>query len=214
MLSRNEPIPRRVTWLRAVLDLCAAVAVIAAVLAPAGAALAAGVYHRVAPGESLWSIGRSYATTVADIREANGLWRDTIYPGEVLWIPAGTAPTAFPATPWEKDLLARLVSAEAAGEPYLGQVAVAAVVLNRVRNPLFPDTIAGVIYQPYQFEPVLNGTIGQPATASAWRAAVAALNGADPTGGALYFYNWRLVSNAYLWSRPWRTTIGEHRFVA
>lgn len=121
---------------------------------------------------------------------------------------------AHAATPAEVDLLARLITAEAAGEPYVGQVAVGAVVLNRVRSGLFPATIAGVIYQPYQFETVLNGRIDQPPTPTAVRAALDALSGWDPTGGALYFYNYTQTWNSFLWSRPWRATIGLHRFVA
>jgi N-acetylmuramoyl-L-alanine amidase len=110
------------------------------------------------------------------------------------------------------DLLARLITAEAQGEPYEGQVAVGAVVMNRVKSPDFPNTIKEVIYQPYQFEPTLNGWIDKPAVESAVRAAREAIAGSDPTGGALFFFNPAMTNNAFLWSRPYKTTIGNHRF--
>ncbi len=178
----------------------------------------AATTHYVQWGDSLWKLARWYGTTVEAIQAANGLTGTTIYAGTTLLIPTagGSAPASSPGlavSPAEMDLLARLVTAEAAGEPYAGQVAVAAVVLNRVRSPLFPDTIAGVIYEPWQFEPVLNGWIWNPPTATAWQAVRDALAGWDPSGGALYFFNWRTVTNPFLWSLPWRATIGSHRFV-
>lgn len=112
----------------------------------------------------------------------------------------------------ERDLLAQLVRAEGEGEPYVGKVAIAAVVLNRVRSDKFPNTVAGVIYQPRQFEPVANGRIYRPATAEDYRAVDDALRGWDPTGGAVYFFNPSKVSNGFLWSRPYAATIGGHRF--
>lgn len=114
----------------------------------------------------------------------------------------------------EAELLARIVHAESKGEPYLGQVAVAAVILNRVNNPDFPNTLAGVIYQPGAFEPVSNGTINQnvPNDASARRAAKEALNGYDPTGGCLYFYNPQTAKSKWIWSKQVVKTIGKHNF--
>lgn len=114
----------------------------------------------------------------------------------------------------EAELLARIVHAESKGEPYLGQVAVAAVILNRVNNPDFPNTLAGVIYQPGAFEPVSNGTINQnvPNDASARRAAKEALNGYDPTGGCLYFYNPQTAKGKWIWSKQVVKTIGKHNF--
>lgn len=112
----------------------------------------------------------------------------------------------------EVMLLARLVYAEAAGEPYVGKVAVAAVVLNRVHSPLFPDTIAGVIYEPWQFSCVGNWMFNSYPSQSAIQAALDALNGWDPTGGALYYFNYRQVWNSWLWSRPCATVIGLHWF--
>lgn len=109
-------------------------------------------------------------------------------------------------------LLARLVSAEARGEPYAGQVAVGAVILNRVKHPSFPDTIAGVIYQPGAFTAITDGQVHEPVTETAKRAAKDAMNGWDPSGGAIYYFNPAKTSNAFMWSRPLIVIIGEHRF--
>lgn len=110
------------------------------------------------------------------------------------------------------NLLAHLISAEARGEPYVGQVAVGAVVLNRVRHPSFPNSIPGVIYQPGAFESVSNGQINLPPTVSAINAARDALNGWDPTGGAIYFFNPAKTTNKWIWSRPIVAVIGNHVF--
>ena len=114
----------------------------------------------------------------------------------------------------ESELLARIVHAESKGEPYLGQVAVAAVILNRIDSPDFPNTLAGVIYQPGAFEPVSNGTINQdvPSDASARKAAREALNGYDPTGGCLYFFNPDTATSKWIWSKTIVKTIGKHHF--
>lgn len=110
------------------------------------------------------------------------------------------------------QLLARLISAEARGEPYSGQVAVGAVVLNRVEHPSFPDTIAGVIYQPGAFSCLYDGQFDEPVADSAYSAARDALNGMDPSGGAIYYFNPATATNKWIWSRPLITTIGKHRF--
>ncbi len=112
------------------------------------------------------------------------------------------------------DLLARLISAEARGEPYSGQVAVGAVVLNRVRHPSFPNTIAGVIYQNGAFTAITDGQFNQPVTDSAYRAARDALNGWDPSGGAIYYFNPAKTTSKWIWSRPLIVVIGKHRFCA
>lgn len=109
-------------------------------------------------------------------------------------------------------LLARCVYAEARGEPYTGMVAVAAVILNRVRHPDFPNTIAGVIYQPWAFSSVNDGQINLTPSQTAINAARDALNGWDPTNGCIYFYNPAKTTNAWIWSRPVKLTIGNHRF--
>ena len=110
------------------------------------------------------------------------------------------------------DLLARVISAEARGEPYSGQVAVGAVILNRVEHPSFPNTIAGVVYQPGAFTCMVDGQIDQPVAQSAVRAAQEALNGADPSGGAIYYFNPNTATSAWIWSRPLIKVIRNHRF--
>lgn len=112
----------------------------------------------------------------------------------------------------ELSLLARLVSGEARGEPYIGQVAVAAVVLNRVRSDAFPDTVSAVIFQPGAFDAVWDGQFDMTPTASALRAARDALNGWDPTGGCTYYYNPSTATSDWIWSRPVQLTIGQHAF--
>ena len=109
-------------------------------------------------------------------------------------------------------LLARIISAEARGEPYEGQVAVGAVVMNRVRHPSFPNTIAGVVYQSGAFTAVTDGQFDQPIADSAYRAAADALNGWDPSGGAIYYYNPAKTSNAWIRTREVIKTIGSHIF--
>lgn len=112
------------------------------------------------------------------------------------------------------DLLARLISAEARGEPYEGQVAVGAVVLNRVDHPSFPNTISGVIYQHEAFTCVYDGQFDQPVSESAYRAARDAINGWDPSYGAIYYFNPSTATSAWIWSRPEIVTIGRHKFCA
>lgn len=112
------------------------------------------------------------------------------------------------------ELLARLISAEARGEPYEGQVAVGAVVLNRVDHPSFPNTISGVIYQHEAFTCVYDGQFDQPVAESAYRAARDALNGWDPSYGAIYYFNPATATSAWIWSRPEIVTIGRHKFCA
>ena len=110
------------------------------------------------------------------------------------------------------NLLSRLVYGEARGEPYTGQVAVAAVVLNRVKSSSFPNTIAGVIYQSGAFDVVSDGQINLTPNDTAKKAAQDALNGWDPTNGAIYYFNPSTATNKWIWSRPMTVTIGKHRF--
>ncbi|EKP94400.1 cell wall hydrolase [Thermaerobacter subterraneus] len=192
--------------------------------------------YTVRRGDTLFKIAAAYGLAAAELQRANALAGDLILPGQRLIVPLGgatgapsggtaaAAPAPAPsrsqaggqgvrATDYELRLLAQMVEAEAAGEPYVGKVAVAAVILNRVKSPLFPDTVAGVLFEPYQFEPVLNGTFWQEPSAESWQAAIDAVNGWDPTGGALYF--WNPVKSGYqpfLESRPSAGWIGNHRF--
>ncbi len=110
------------------------------------------------------------------------------------------------------DLLARIISAEARGEPYSGQVAVGAVVLNRIEHPSFPDTLSGVVYQKGAFSCLDDGQFYESISDSAYRAASDAINGLDPSGGAIYYYNPVKSTNKWIFSRPIITTIGNHRF--
>ncbi len=110
------------------------------------------------------------------------------------------------------NLLARLVYGEARGEPYTGQVAVAAVVLNRVKSSSFPNTISGVIYQSGAFDVVKDGQINMSPNSTAIKAAQDALNGWDPSYGAIYYFNPSTATNKWIWSRPMTVTIGNHRF--
>ena len=128
-----------------------------------------------------------------------------------LGMPAGSA---HPGADGAVALLARLISAEARGEPYEGQVAVGAVVMNRMAHPSFPGTLSGVIYQNGAFSCLYDGQFDQPVADSAYRAARDAMNGWDPTGGAIYYFNPDTATNGWIWSRPLLTNIGKHRFCA
>jgi len=110
------------------------------------------------------------------------------------------------------DLLARIISAEARGEEYLGQVAVGAVVLNRIEHPSFPDTLTEVVYQRGAFSCLNDGQFYEPISDSAYNAARDAINGLDPSGGAIYYYNPKKSTNKWIFSRPIITVIGSHRF--
>jgi len=112
------------------------------------------------------------------------------------------------------QLLARAVNGEARGEPYEGQVAVAAVILNRVKHSSFPNTISGVIYQPGAFTAVADGQINVPIAenSTVYKACRDAMNGWDPTSGAIYYFNPNTATNSWIWSRPLIVQIGKHRF--
>lgn len=110
------------------------------------------------------------------------------------------------------NLLARLIYGESRGESYTGQVAVGAVVMNRVRSSSFPNTISGVIYQSGAFDVVRDGQINLSPDSTAKKAAQDALNGWDPSYGAIYYFNPSTATNKWIWSRPMTVTIGKHRF--
>ena len=112
------------------------------------------------------------------------------------------------------QLMARAINGEARGEPYEGQVAVGAVILNRVKDSRFPNTIAGVIYQSGAFTAVADGQINAPIAenSTVYKAAEDAMNGWDPTGGCVYYFNPSTATNKWIWSRPYVKTIGKHRF--
>ncbi|MBD1378979.1 cell wall hydrolase [Metabacillus arenae] len=162
--------------------------------------------HVVKEGDTLYKLGMQYGVSVQDLQTANNKNSDMLIPGEELTIPASI-------TAEEKDLLARLVQAEAVGEPYAGKVAVATVVLNRVESNLFPNTIHGVIYDGTQFEPVLNGEINKPAGAEAKKAVSEALAFHGQGNNSLFFYNPKKAQNDFLENKQVTVEIGDHVFL-
>lgn len=160
--------------------------------------------------------GSATAKAVKYFQRANGLKQDGIV-GKQTLAALGIFESGFASTAAQDaaaDLLARVISAEARGEPYAGQVAVGAVILNRVEHPSFPSTIAGVVYQPGAFTCMDDGQINQPVAESAIRAAREALNGSDPSDGAIYYFNPATATSSWIWSRPLIKVIGKHRFCA
>ncbi len=124
-----------------------------------------------------------------------------------------TAKESYSRKTGDTELLARVIRAEAEAEPYTGQVAVGAVILNRIQSSDFPNTLAGVIYEPRAFESVSNGMVNRPPTESARKAANAALSGWDPSGGAIFFFNPAKVgAKSYVWTRKIIQQIGQHVF--
>jgi len=174
--------------------------------------------HVVKPGDSLYSMGLLYGLPYQDIMAANDIKSHWIYPGQILKIPSPNRDLASrgssPAYKSEDlELLAWVVYAEAGGEPYAGEVAVAAVVLNRVKDPRFPKTIAGVIFEPDAFTCVNDGQFYLNPDATAYQAAREALRGVDPSGRALFYWNPYLVPpNSWVWTRTIITQIGNHVF--
>jgi len=170
--------------------------------------------HRIAWGDTLTSIARLNQTTVATLKTLNNLRGDRIIAGRSLRLSGQVlASRGMVLSASERSALAKLIHAEAQGEPFKGQVAVAAVVFNRIRDPRFPNTLRGVMYQPFQFEPILNGWAYKPAGPAAYRALDAALAGQDPTNGAVFFYNPVKAPNRWMATRPVVTRIGNHVFM-
>jgi len=149
---------------------------------------------------------------VRRVQRSNGLRVTGIADEATLKVMGITMSAPATATQSNINLLARIISAEGRGEPYEGQVAIGAVIMNRIKNPEFPDTLAGVIYQNGAFTAIVDGQFNEPVAASAYSAARDAINGIDPSGGAIYYFNPAKTSNAYMWSRPVIKTIGAHRF--
>lgn len=159
--------------------------------------------------------GSQTAEAVRYFQRSNGLTADGVAgPAtlEKMGISTGSAGGSSSSQSNSIDLLARVISAEARGEPYSGQVAVGAVILNRVEHPSFPNSISGVVYQPGAFTCMVDGQINEPVADSAYRAAQDAINGVDPSGGAIYYFNPVTATSAWIWSRPLITVIGKHRF--
>lgn len=137
--------------------------------------------------------------------ETGGVFNDLLLGGDVYGQGSGIG---------DEQLLARAINGEARGEPYEGQVAVGAVIINRTKNSEFPKTIAGVIYQPGAFTAVSDGQINVPLenNSTVARAARDALNGWDPTDGCIYYYNPATATSSWIWSRQIVKTIGKHNF--
>lgn len=155
-------------------------------------------------------------TAVKKFQSKNGLKADGVV-GDKTLAALGINVKAAKATTTgsnSKDvtLIARLINGEARGEPYAGQVAVGAVIVNRTRDPRFPSTIAGVIYQPGAFTAIVDGQVNATLLDSSVKAAKDALNGWDPSGGAVFYYNPAKTTNKFIWSRPVIKVIGSHRF--
>jgi len=153
---------------------------------------------------------------VREFQRKNGLKVDGIVGPETLaalGLPTGqAAQTTSTSVSKDLNLLARIIHGEARGEPYVGKVAVGAVVLNRVKDSRFPNTIAGVIYQPGAFDAVTDGQINLPPDDTSIKAARDALNGWDPTYGCVYYWNPATATSKWIWSRPIVTRIGKHVF--
>ena len=181
--------------------------------------LAEAASYNVKKGDTLFTIGKGFGVSGKEIMKANNLPNAVIHPGQTLTIPDGKAPSSptvkassSAVKSADLDLLAKAVHSEARGESYVGKVAVAAVILNRVESPLFPNTVSGVIYQPWAFTAVNDGQINLAPDAEAYMAAKDALNGWDPSGGALYYYNPAKSTSKWIFTRQVIKTIDQHVF--
>ncbi len=197
--------------------------------------------YKVRKGDTLFLIAKKSNVNVASLRRANNKWNDKLKPGQKLILPASKSTSktkkasvkastfstkaktyasnskaVISYTQKELDLLARLITAEATGQPYNAMVGVGAVVVNRVQSPDWPNTITKVINHVagdyYQFTPVKNGYINKPASQTAIKAAKAALNGSDPSKGAMFYFD-NTSTNAWLWSKPITARYGIMVFV-
>ncbi|MDF2858378.1 MAG: cell wall hydrolase SleB [Neobacillus sp.] len=166
--------------------------------------------HKVQSGETYYKIATKFGVPVHNLMKTNNAKSSLLYVGQNLVIPDATISAA------DKDLMARLVRAEAVGEPYAGKVAVATVILNRVDSPDFPNSIRSVINQisngHYAFTPVQNGQINQPADAASRQAVNEAIAFRGQGSGSLFFYNPKTAVSDWIFSRETTVTIGKHRF--
>lgn len=176
--------------------------------------------HTVRDGDTLYTIALEYRIALDDLIKANQLKNSLILPGETLFLPAEAAAEVSMSqgdiSREEIMLLAKLIYAEARGESFEGQVAVGAVILNRLASPHFPKTIHDIVFQRnkrvYQFSPVGDGSINLEPDERALRAARQAVSGEDPSKGALFFYNPDLSSDKWIKTLPVITRIGNHIF--
>lgn len=180
------------------------------------------ITYTVKPGDTLYQVCKDYHVSLGQLMRANNLKNTTIYPDQNLIIPAvnvtpyGKVLSRGDVSREDIKLLARLIHAEARGESYLGKVAVGAVILNRMQSPDFPKSIREIILENnnrvYQFSPVQDGSINLEPDEESLQAAVDALNGQDPTGGALFFYNPVVAKDKWIKTLPVITQIGNHVF--
>lgn len=184
--------------------------------------------HRVVVGESLYQLAQRYGCTISDIKKLNGLSKDIIQAGTVLKIPSsasaysdgrstrvtssrgGSYQRTYTQDDW--DMLAQVVYGEARGEIYDGQVAVAAVVLNRLEDEAFPNTIRGVVFQKNAFTCISDGQYYLSPNRTAYEAALEAMQGSDPTNGCLYYWNPATATSRWIWTRRIEMRIGNHVF--
>lgn len=168
----------------------------------------AATTHRIQYGETYWKIAKGFGIPINSLMNANN--SKPLIAGQYMTLPNS------PISAADKDLMARLVRAEAVGEPYAGKVAVATVILNRVKSPDFPNTVRGVINQisngHYAFTPVANGQINQPADYASKRAVNEAIALMGKGSGSLFFYNPRTATSSWIKSRPVTVRIGNHVF--
>ncbi len=194
------------------------------------AVCAAGIYRRGSRGETVSEIqsvlkneglyfgaidgifGAQTESAVIQYQKNYGLKVDGIVGSKTLETMGLTETAAQDSYDNDLYLLSRIISAEARGEPYIGQLAVGAVIMNRVSHPSFPNTIAGVIYQNGAFSALSDGQFYEPISEESRRAAREVLSGANPIGNAIYYYNPRTATNAWIRSRPVIRTIGAHVF--
>nr|WP_251550124.1 cell wall hydrolase [Neobacillus muris] len=168
----------------------------------------AATAHTVQYGETYWKIAKGFGIPINSLMNANN--NKPLIAGQTITLPNS------PISAADEDLMARLVRAEAVGEPYAGKVAVAAVILNRVKSPDFPNTVREVIYQIsngyYAFTPVANGQINQPADAESKKAVNEAIALMGKGNGSLFFYNPKISTSSWILSRQVTVRIGNHVF--
>lgn len=168
----------------------------------------AATTHKIQYGETYWKIAKGFGIPVNSLMSANN--SKPLIAGQYMTLPNS------PISAADEELMGKLVRAEAVGEPYAGKVAVATVILNRVKSPDFPNTVRGVIYQiangHYAFTPVANGQINQPADAASRRAVNEAIALMGKGNGSLFFYNPKTAVSDWIFSREVTVTIGNHRF--
>ncbi len=175
------------------------------------------ITHTVVKGDTLSALAKKYKIEINRLKAANGLDSDMIYIGQQLLIPKADANLSsrgedLTLTNSQIELMARIVYGESRGEPFEGQVAVAAVVLNRLFSDEFPSTIEGVIYQNLAFTAVADGQYNLTPNAQAYQAVRIALEGYDPTYGATYYWNPATATSQWVWSREITLKIGKHVF--